>query len=139
MGALRLPLAPPRCWWCTNVGEGGRGQAAGAGAGDGGCAPRGAEGVDAEAAEVEAENRGARARGAAGVPGIESGLREPGGASGSSGRRTHLLDLISFFTVGRGRSARPGPSTAEDKAPRAAGKIHSDLERSFIRGRGDPL
>jgi hypothetical protein len=43
-----------------------------------------------------------------------------------------LLDLISFFTVGpdevRAWTIRRGT-----KARRAAGKIHSDLERGFIR------
>ena len=44
-----------------------------------------------------------------------------------------LLDLISFFTVGpdevRAWTIRRGTA-----AQRAAGKIHSDLERGFIRG-----
>ncbi len=44
-----------------------------------------------------------------------------------------LLDLISFFTVGpdevRAWTIRRGT-----RARRAAGKIHSDLERGFIRG-----
>lgn len=43
-----------------------------------------------------------------------------------------MLDLISFFTVGpdevRAWSIRRGT-----RAPRAAGKIHSDIERGFIR------
>jgi hypothetical protein len=44
----------------------------------------------------------------------------------------HLLDYVSFFTVGedevRAWNARRG-----DKAPRAAGRVHSDIERGFIR------
>jgi ribosome-binding ATPase len=44
----------------------------------------------------------------------------------------HLLDLISFFTVGEDE-VRAWTIHRGDKAPRAAGKIHSDLERSFIR------
>jgi ribosome-binding ATPase YchF (GTP1/OBG family) len=44
----------------------------------------------------------------------------------------HLLDLISFLTAGepevRAWTVRRGA-----KAPEAAGKIHSDFERGFIR------
>ncbi len=43
-----------------------------------------------------------------------------------------LLDLISFFTVGEDE-VRAWPIHRGDKAPRAAGRIHSDLERGFIR------
>ncbi len=43
-----------------------------------------------------------------------------------------LLDLVSFFTVGEDE-VRAWPIHRGDKAPRAAGKIHSDLERGFIR------
>ena len=44
----------------------------------------------------------------------------------------HLLDLISFFTVGEDE-VRAWTVHRGDKAPKAAGKIHSDLERTFIR------
>jgi ribosome-binding ATPase len=44
----------------------------------------------------------------------------------------HLLDLISYFTVGEDE-VRAWPIRRGDKAPRAAGRIHSDLERGFIR------
>ena len=43
-----------------------------------------------------------------------------------------LLDLISFFTVGEDE-VRAWPTRRGDRAPRAAGRIHSDLERGFIR------
>jgi len=43
-----------------------------------------------------------------------------------------LLDLISFFTVGEDE-VRAWPIRRGDRAPRAAGRIHSDLERGFIR------
>lgn len=43
-----------------------------------------------------------------------------------------LLDLVSFFTVGEDE-VRAWPIHRGDKAPRAAGRIHSDLERGFIR------
>jgi ribosome-binding ATPase len=44
----------------------------------------------------------------------------------------HLLDLVSFFTVGEDE-VRAWPIRRGDRAPRAAGRIHSDLERGFIR------
>jgi GTP-binding protein YchF len=44
----------------------------------------------------------------------------------------HLLDLVSFFTVGEDE-VRAWTIHRGDRAPRAAGRIHSDLERGFIR------
>ena len=43
-----------------------------------------------------------------------------------------LLDLISFFTVGEDE-VRAWPIKRGTKARQAAGRIHSDLERGFIR------
>jgi hypothetical protein len=43
-----------------------------------------------------------------------------------------LLDLISFFTVGEDE-VRAWPVRRGARAPEAAGRIHSDLERGFIR------
>jgi hypothetical protein len=43
-----------------------------------------------------------------------------------------LLDLISFFTVGDDE-VRAWPIRRGTKARQAAGRIHSDLERGFIR------
>ena len=43
-----------------------------------------------------------------------------------------LLDFITFFTAGETES-RAWPIPKETKAPQAAGKIHSDMERGFIR------
>jgi len=43
-----------------------------------------------------------------------------------------LLDLITFFTAGEIES-RAWPISRGTKAPQAAGKIHSDMERGFIR------
>jgi ribosome-binding ATPase YchF (GTP1/OBG family) len=43
-----------------------------------------------------------------------------------------LLDLISFFTVGEDE-VKAWTIRRGDRAPRAAGRIHSDLERGFIR------
>src|SRR6202795_3744696 len=43
-----------------------------------------------------------------------------------------LLGLISFFTAG-GKKCRPRPVPARSRAQEAAGAIHSDLEKHFIR------
>ncbi len=43
-----------------------------------------------------------------------------------------LLDLITFFTVGP-KEARAWTVKKHSKAPQAAGAIHSDFERGFIR------
>ncbi len=43
-----------------------------------------------------------------------------------------LLGLISFFTVGEDE-VRAWTTRRGDRAPRAAGRIHSDIERGFIR------
>src|SRR5688572_12596955 len=43
-----------------------------------------------------------------------------------------LLDLETFFTVGP-KEARAWTIHRGSKAPQAAGKIHSDFERGFIR------
>ena len=48
-----------------------------------------------------------------------------------------LLDLISFFTVGEDE-VRAWTVTRGTDARRAAGKIHSDLERGFIRAEVTP-
>ncbi|SHK22535.1 redox-regulated ATPase YchF [Paramaledivibacter caminithermalis] len=44
----------------------------------------------------------------------------------------HLLDLISFLTAGP-QEVRAWTIKRGTKAPKAAGKIHSDIERGFIR------
>ena len=43
-----------------------------------------------------------------------------------------LLDLLTFFTVGP-KEARAWTVHRGAKAPNAAGEIHSDFERGFIR------
>jgi GTP-binding protein YchF len=79
--------------------------------------------VEAELAELDDEEREAFAE-ELGVG--ESGLNKLIKAS------YHLLDLISFLTAGepevRAWTVRRGA-----KAPEAAGKIHSDFEKGFIR------
>ena len=44
----------------------------------------------------------------------------------------HLLGLISYITAGE-KETRAWTITRGTKAPGAAGKIHSDFERGFIR------
>ena len=44
----------------------------------------------------------------------------------------HLLGLISFLTAGEDE-CRAWTITKGTKAPQAAGKIHTDFERGFIR------
>jgi ribosome-binding ATPase len=59
------------------------------------------------------------------------GLREPGlNALIREGYR--ILDLITFFTAGP-KQARAWTVTAGSKAPKAAGAIHTDFEKGFIR------
>ena len=47
-------------------------------------------------------------------------------------RSYHLLGLISYLTAGA-PEVRAWTIKAGTKAPQAAGKIHSDFERGFIR------
>jgi GTP-binding protein YchF len=44
-----------------------------------------------------------------------------------------LLDLITFYTITGGKEARAWPIPRRTTAPSAAGKIHTDMERGFIR------
>ncbi|MCX7680805.1 MAG: redox-regulated ATPase YchF [Anaerolineae bacterium] len=44
-----------------------------------------------------------------------------------------VLDLITFFTITGGREVRAWPIRRGTKAPQAAGKVHSQMERGFIR------
>jgi len=44
-----------------------------------------------------------------------------------------VLDLITFFTIKGGREVRAWAIPRGAKAPRAAGKVHSQMERGFIR------
>ena len=59
------------------------------------------------------------------------GIAEP--ASALLIRATYaLLDYISFFTVGEDE-VRAWTVYRGSKAPKAAGRVHSDIERGFIR------
>ncbi|MFQ5481198.1 MAG: DUF933 domain-containing protein, partial [Nitrospinaceae bacterium] len=44
----------------------------------------------------------------------------------------HLLDLVTYFTVGE-KENRAWTIKNNTRAPQAAGKIHSDFEKGFIR------
>ncbi len=44
-----------------------------------------------------------------------------------------LLNLIAFFTVAGGNEARSWLIEGGSKAPQAAGKIHTDMEKGFIK------
>ncbi len=44
-----------------------------------------------------------------------------------------VLDLITFFTITGGRETRAWAVQRGAKAPQAAGKVHSQMERGFIR------
>jgi GTP-binding protein YchF len=50
----------------------------------------------------------------------------------------HLLGLISYLTAGP-KEVRAWTIENGTKAPQAAGKIHSDFERGFIRAEIDPM
>ena len=57
---------------------------------------------------------------------------EQGGLDSLIQRSYHLLGLISYLTAGE-PEVRAWTITKGTKAPQAAGKIHSDFERGFIR------
>ena len=80
-------------------------------------------GIEAELAELEGEDK-AMFLDDLGI--TESGLDKLNKASYS------LLGLISFLTAGT-PEVRAWTITKGTKAPQAAGKIHSDFERGFIR------
>jgi len=50
-----------------------------------------------------------------------------------------LLDLITFFTITGGKEARSWPIPRNTPAPAAAGKIHTDMQRGFIRAEVIPV
>ena len=61
----------------------------------------------------------------------DMGLQEPG-VNRLIRAAYHLLDLITYFTAGE-KEVRAWTIHRGDKAPQAAGVIHSDFERGFIR------
>ncbi len=79
--------------------------------------------VEAELAELEPDEREEFLK--------ELGLEEPGlNVMIREGYR--LLDLVTFFTAGE-QEVKAWTVRKGTKAPQAAGKIHSDIERGFIR------
>ncbi len=64
---------------------------------------------------------------------VELGLGEERGAPALVAVAYRLLDLVTFFTGSGPPEARAWPITRGTTADRAAGKIHSDMERGFIR------
>ena len=72
-------------------------------------------------AEIEAE-----------ISGMEPEEKEESGLDRLIRAGYHLLGLISFLTAGQ-PEVRAWTITKGTKAPQAAGKIHSDIERGFIR------
>lgn len=44
-----------------------------------------------------------------------------------------LLNLVTFFTVYGGKELRAWPVLAGTKAPQAAGKVHTDMEKGFVK------
>jgi len=80
--------------------------------------------LEAELAEWPAEDAAAYR--------AELGLTMPGTQSlVQAGYR--LLDLITFFTTTGGREVRAWAVRRGTTAPQAAGKVHTDMERGFIR------
>lgn len=62
----------------------------------------------------------------------ELGIRE-GGLARLLRRVYQLLGLITFFTITGGREVRAWPVRRGITSLQAAGKVHSDMERGFIR------
>ncbi|WP_206880968.1 redox-regulated ATPase YchF [Alicyclobacillus mali (ex Roth et al. 2021)] len=79
--------------------------------------------LESEVAELEGEDRDAFLR--------DLGLEEPG-LHRLIRKAYHLLGLITFFTAGE-PEVRAWTIRQGTKAPQAAGVIHSDFERGFIR------
>ena len=79
--------------------------------------------LEAQIAQLPAEERGEFLK--------DMGLEEPG-LDVLVRAAYKLLDLETFFTAGP-KEARAWTIHRGSKAPQAAGKIHSDFERGFIR------
>jgi ribosome-binding ATPase len=79
--------------------------------------------IEAELLEIAADERDAFL--------ADLGLAEPG-LNRLIRAGYHLLDLISFFTAGE-KEVRAWTIRRGTRAPQAAGEIHTDFERGFIR------
>ena len=79
--------------------------------------------LDSELSELDDDEAEADARGARrGRVGLTTVIREA----------FALLDLISFFTAGEGKEARAHAIPRGTPARRAAGSVHTDIERGFV-------
>jgi GTP-binding protein YchF len=79
--------------------------------------------LEAELSELDGEEAEAmRADLGAGESGLDTVVRES----------FALLDLISFFTAGEGKEARARAIARGTPARRAAGAVHTDMERGFV-------
>jgi GTP-binding protein YchF len=80
--------------------------------------------IEAELAELdETEAQAMRAELGAGEPGLDRVVREAFG----------LLELIAFFTADQGKPAQSWHLRRGLSAWHAAGEIHSDIQRGFVR------
>jgi len=79
--------------------------------------------VEAELAELSTEDRKAY---------LEELKMDSSGLDRMAVAGYELLGLVTFFTIGP-KEARAWTATSGSKAPQAAGKIHSDFEKGFIR------
>ena len=79
--------------------------------------------IEAEIAELPEEERGKFLKGL--------GLKESG-LDRLAKEGYELLGLITYFTAGK-KEARAWTIPKNTKAPQAAGAIHSDFEKGFIR------
>jgi ribosome-binding ATPase YchF (GTP1/OBG family) len=82
-------------------------------------------GVELELAEMDPDEAAEFAE--------EMGLGSTRGADAVIQAGYRLLDLITFFTGSGPPEARAWPIPRGTPADKAAGKIHSDMERGFIR------
>jgi len=80
--------------------------------------------IEAELSDLEGEE--------AEVMRVELGAGESGLARVVRGA-FELLDLISFFTAGEGKEARAHAVPRGTTAWQAAGKVHTDIQRGFVR------
>jgi ribosome-binding ATPase len=127
--AMRLlqPLTAKPVLYVANVGEGEtevpESVASHAGRGDARAVAVSAR-IEAELSELDDEEAGAM-REELGVPeaGLDLVVREA----------FALLDLISFFTAGEDKEARAHAIERGTTAWGAAGEIHSDIQRGFVR------
>ncbi len=79
--------------------------------------------IEAELSELDAEEAAAmRDELGAGESGLSTVIREA----------WQLLGLISFFTAGEGKEGRAWAIPRGTPARRAAGRIHTDIERGFV-------